>query len=138
MSINRKAIIQGTAVFAVLYFIHLMFLPVLAKSIEHGDGGIVYSVHQVLGILTCLLSGYVAARIAGERGFFYGLNVGALGTVLSALAALLWAAATGAKTPSLGMLPFWIFVNGSLAGFAGMLTMNLGDNAKRQRREKNG
>lgn len=120
MNFNLKAIAVGTAVFAALYFIHLMILPLLIKSLESGGGEVIFAVHQGLGLATCLLSGYIAARIAGRRGFMHGFNVAALGTALSALAAALWSKLTGAPFPGLAMLPFWIFVNGSLAGFAGL------------------
>ena len=126
MNINRKALVQGTGIFIVLYFIHLMMLPMVAKSTQSGNGASAwYGLHQFLGIATCLLSGFVAARIAGERGAFYGFNVGALGTVISALAAMLWSKITGAQFPGLGMLPFWIFVNGFLAAVGGLFALNL-------------
>ncbi len=120
--IHPKPIIVGTAIYALLYFIHIMILPIVSKSLEAGEGGAMFVIHQVLGVATCFVSGYVAARIAGERGFFYGFNVGALGTVLSAVAAAAWSKIMGAALPlGLSTLPFWIFVNGSLAGFAGIL-----------------
>ncbi len=120
-----KPIIVGTAVFALLYVIHIMILPVLGKSLQGGEGGAMFVIHQMLGVATCFVSGYVAARIAGKRGFFYGFNVGALGTVLSALAAVAWSKIMGSTLPlGLSTLPFWIFVNGSLAGFAGLLFTN--------------
>jgi hypothetical protein len=93
-----------------------------------------FAVSQMLGVATCFISGYVSARVAGERGFFYGFNVGALGTVLSALAAAAFSLATGAPLPGLGLraLPFWIFVNGSLAGFAGLVVMDMVEEGKRE------
>ncbi len=129
-NIHPKPILVGTAVFALLYFIHIMILPLLRNSLETGEGGAMFVIHQMLGVATCFVSGYVAARIAGKRGFFYGFNVGALGTVLSALAAVAWSKIMGAGLPGLGLatLPFWIFVNGSLAGFAGLLFTNTADN----------
>ena len=139
MIINRKAIFQGTAIFIVLYFIHLMILPALAKSGQRGeDGAAIFGLHQRLGVATCLISGFFGARIAGERGFFYGFNVGALGTVISALAAILWAALTGAKFPPIGMLPFWIVVNGFLAAFAGLFAVNFGAAAETKDRQPDG
>ena len=42
--------------------------------------------------------------------------------------------ATGANLPGLGiaMLPYWIFVNGSLAGFGGLLVINMVEEGKRE------
>ncbi len=131
---NPKAIIIGTAVFALIYFIHIMILPLLKSSLDMGEGDAMFAVSQMLGVATCFISGYVSARIAGERGFFYGFNVGALGTVLSALAAAAFSLLAGAKLPGMGLrtLPFWIFVNGSLAGFAGLLVTNMIEEGKRE------
>ncbi len=133
-TVNPRAIIIGTAVFALLYVIHILILPLLKNRLDMGEGGSMFAVSQMLGVATCLISGYSAARVSGERGFFYGFNVGALGTVISALAAVVWSMATGAKLPGLGLvtLPYWIFVNGSLAGFAGLLVINMIDEGKRE------
>jgi hypothetical protein len=132
---NPKAILIGTAVFAFIYGIHVMILPLLRDSLDSGEGTAMFFVSQMLGVATCFISGYVSARIAGEHGFFYGFNVGALGTLLSALAAVGFSMLTGAVLPgtSLRALPFWIFVNGSLAGFAGLLINTL-DNAAANRK----
>jgi hypothetical protein len=132
---NPRAIIVGTAVFALIYGVHILILPLLKDSLDVGAGNAMFFVSQMLGVATCFISGYVSARIAGERGFFYGFNVGALGTVLSALAAAAFSLATGARMPGLGLraLPFWIFVNGSLAGFAGLLVINMVEEGKRER-----
>jgi hypothetical protein len=131
---NPKAILIGTAIFAFIYSIHILILPLLKSSLESGDGGPMYFVSQMLGVSTCFISGYVSARIAGERGFFYGFNVGALGTVLSALSAVAFSMLMGAQItgPGLRTLPFWIFVNGSLAGFAGLLVINMIEEGKRE------
>lgn len=133
-TVNTKAILIGTAVFAFLYIVHIMILPLLKNSLDMGDGGAMFAVSQMLGVATCFISGYTAARVAGERGFFYGFNVAALGTVLSAFAAVLFSMATGAHLPGIGLqaLPFWLFVNGSLAGFAGLLVMDMVEEGKRE------
>lgn len=133
-TVNPRAIMIGTAIYAVLYALHILMLPLLQSSLEMGEGGAMFALSQALGVATCFVSGYIAARIAGERGFFYGFNVGALGTVLSALAAVLWSVLLGAKLPGLGLvtLPYWVFVNGSLAGFAGLLVINMIEEGKRE------
>jgi len=132
---NPKAIIIGTAVFALIYCLHILILPLLRFKLEVGDGDAMFAVSQMLGVATCFIPGYISARIAGERGFFYGFNVGALGTVLSALAAVAFSWFTGANLPGSGLhtLPFWIFVNGSLAGFAGLMVINMVEEGKRER-----
>lgn len=133
--IKPRAVVLGTAAFALLYFLHVLILPLLDASIDLGKGGAMMAVSQMLGVATCVIPGYVSARISGERGFFYGFNVGGLGTVLSALAAILWSLATGAMLPGLGLaaLPFWIFVNGSLSGFAGLMATDMIDEGRRER-----
>ena len=133
-TVNPKAILIGTLVFAMIYAVHILILPLLKNSLDMGEGGAMFAVSQMLGIATCFVSGYTAARIAGERGFFYGFNVGAIGTVLSALAAVAFSMVTGAKLPGLGLitLPYWIFVNGSLAGFAGLLVINMVEEGKKE------
>ncbi|MEI7868899.1 MAG: hypothetical protein WCI11_13490 [Candidatus Methylumidiphilus sp.] len=133
-TVNPRAIFIGTAVFALIYAVHILILPLLKNSLDMGEGGAMFAVSQMLGIATCFISGYTSARIAGERGFFYGFNVGAIGTVLSAFAALAFSMLTGAKLPGTGLatLPYWIFVNGSLAGFAGLLVINMVDEGKRE------
>ncbi|MFZ4700202.1 MAG: hypothetical protein ACOYMG_09120 [Candidatus Methylumidiphilus sp.] len=133
-TVNPRAILIGTAVFALIYAVHILILPLLKNSLDMGEGGAMFAVSQMLGIATCFISGYTSARIAGERGFFYGFNVGAIGTVLSAFAALAFSILTGAKLPGTGLatLPYWIFVNGSLAGFAGLLVINMVDEGKRE------
>jgi len=134
---NPKAIIIGTAVFVLIYCIHILILPLLRFKLEMGDGNAMFAVSQMLGVATCFISGYVSASISGERGFFYGFNVGALGTVLTALAAVAFSWLTGAKMPGSGLhtLPYWLFVNGSLAGFAGLLVINMIEEGKREQNQ---
>lgn len=120
--INVRAVVSGTVVFLALYCVHLLFLPMLAQAFAKGDKeSWVFGFHQLLGLATCLASGYVAAVVSGEKGFFYGLGVGVLGTAISGLAAVLWSVTTGAPAPELVRMPFWAMTNGFLAGFAGLL-----------------
>ncbi|HWP01168.1 MAG TPA: hypothetical protein VNL74_11205 [Methylococcus sp.] len=120
--INHKAILFGIALYLLLYGLHIALLPVLAQLLEQGaNASGLYGVHQLLGVATCLGAGYLGGRIADERGFFYGFSIGGLGTIITALAALFWAAITSKPWPSLAMLPFWLVVNGFLAAFAGFL-----------------
>ena len=129
--INVRAVVQGTLVFIALYCIHLLILPWLSKAFAKGDAeSIVFGVHQFLGLATCMASGYVAASVSGKNGFFYGLAVGALGTLISALAAALWSVTMDAPFPELARLPFWMMVNGFLAAFAGLLATYSDDAAE--------
>lgn len=122
MKVNLRAVLQGTLVFIALYCVHLLVLPWVAQAFAKGDdASVMFGIHQFLGLATCLVSGYVAASIAGENGFFYGLGVGALGTLISAVAAVVWSLTMDAPFPVLARLPFWAMVNGFLAGFAGLL-----------------
>lgn len=125
MNFNRRAIIQGTLVFIGLYTLQILLIPLLAKFVEGGWKSVGLSgFRQVLGIAICMVSGYVAARIAGERGFFHGFNVGAFGTLLTALAAVVFSFLFGIQTPFLESLPLWVVVHGFLAGVGGLLTVN--------------
>lgn len=124
-AINRKAIFQGTAVFAGLYILHLVIVPILAQFMEGGwKSPALFGLSQLIGVLTCVAGGFVAGRVAQERGFFYGFNVGALGTILSAAAAALWSLVTGAKLPLLWSLPVMILVNGFIGAVSGIVATN--------------
>ena len=127
MAINRKALLWGTGIFIVLYAIHLLLLPLLVGTEQGGKASdsTLYGIHQFLGLATCLVSGFVAARLAKQNGFLHGFIVGCLGTLVTALAAVLWSLATGAKFPILGTFPFWLLVNGFLSAFAGLMASNL-------------
>ncbi|TAN47276.1 MAG: hypothetical protein EPN21_17890 [Methylococcaceae bacterium] len=128
MNIDRKAIYNGTLVFIGLYTLHILMVPLLTKVFQEGwKSTAVFGISQILGLATCLLAGYVAARTAGERGFFYGFNVGAFGTLLTALGAVVFSFLFGLKFPFLQSLPFWIFANGFLAAVAGIMTTNFAD-----------
>lgn len=126
-NINGRALLWGLAVFVLLYIVHLLLLPVLIGTEQGGkeSDATLYGVHQFLGLATCLVSGFVAARIAGQQGFLHGGVVGILGTFATAFAAMLWSIVTGAKFFGLATLPFWLMVNGFLGAFAGIVATNL-------------
>lgn len=129
-NINIRAVISGTAVFLALYCVHLLFLPMLAEAYAKGDKeSWVFGLHQLLGVATCLGAGYVAALVSGEKGFFYGLGVGVIGTIISAVAAWVWSQVAAAPVPELARLPFWAMINGFLAAFAGLLATYADDAA---------
>jgi hypothetical protein len=125
-NLNGRALGVGVALYLGLYVAHLLLLPVLMSPGADGkpDTGL-YGLGQLLGLATCLLSGFFAGRIAGTQGFVHGLIVGAVGTVITALAALGWGAATGAGLPSVVTLPFWMTVNGFLSAVGGFAAVNV-------------
>lgn len=126
-NIHGPAILRGIAIFLTLYVIHVVLLPQLVgESAVAGDyQGLLYGINQLLGLATCLIPGYAAARIAGHHGFLHGGLVGAISTVLTALMAMAWSIFTGAKFFGLGMLPFWLVINAFLCAFAGILATNM-------------
>ncbi|BBL69903.1 hypothetical protein [Methylogaea oryzae] len=125
MNFNRKAIIQGTLVFIGLYTLQILLIPVLAKFVDGGWKSVGLSgFRQVLGVAICLGAGYVAGRIAGERGFLHGFNAGAFGTLLTAVAAVAFSFMFGIQAPFLDSLPVWVVLHGALAGVGGLMTVN--------------
>lgn len=127
MIINGKALLWGITIFLGLYLFHLVLLPTLigqeAATGEHKE--LLYFVNQALGLATCLVSGFVAARVAGHHGFVHGGIVGGVSTILTALLAMLWAIVTGAKFYGLETLPFWLLINAFLCAFAGLMATNM-------------
>lgn len=125
MNFNRKAIIQGTLVFIGLYTLQILLIPLLAKFVDGGwkNAGL-SGFRQLLGVAICLGAGYVAGRVAGERGFLHGFNVGAFGTLLTAVAAVVFSFVFGIQAPFLDSLPLWVVLHGALAGVGGLLTVN--------------
>lgn len=125
MNLNREALVKGTLVFLGLYTLHLISVPLLTRAFEGGwKSSALFGLSQIIGVATCLVAGYVAARIAGEKGFMYGFNVGALGTLITALGAIVFSFLFKVKFPLLDRLPFWLMVNGFLAAFGGIMTTN--------------
>lgn len=127
VKVNQKAILWGVGVFSTLYVLHLLLLPLLVGTEDGGKSSdpVLYGIHQLLGLSTCLVGGFVAARIAGGLGFLHGLIVGMGGTLLSIVAATLWALVAGGSVPNAATLPFWMMVNGFLGAFGGLVAANL-------------
>jgi hypothetical protein len=127
MMIDGKALRWGILIFLGLYMIHVVLLPILvgqnAAFSEYKE--VLYFLNQALGLATCLISGFVAARVAGHHGFIHGGIVGGVSTILTALLAMLWAIITGAKFFGLETLPFWVVINGFLCAFAGLIATNM-------------
>jgi len=125
--IHGRALVRGIGLFIVLYMIHVILLPKLIGE-EAATGeyqGLLYGINQALGLATCLIPGFVAAKIAGHLGFIHGGLVGGISTIVTALIAMIWAIATGAKFFGLETLPFWLVINMFLSAFAGLLATNM-------------
>ncbi|MEY2697487.1 MAG: hypothetical protein RL333_1625 [Pseudomonadota bacterium] len=125
--INGRALMRGIVLFLVLYMIHVVFLPQLVgeQAVTGEYQGLLYGINQALGLATCLIPGFLAAKIAGHHGFIHGGLVGGISTILTALIAMLWAIATGSKFFGLETLPFWLVINMFLSAFAGLIATNL-------------
>lgn len=127
MEINGKALLWGIGIFVAIYVLHIVLLPSLIgkEAAESENQGLLYAINQALGLATCLVSGFVAAKKADHHGFVHGGIVGFVSTILTALMAMLWSIVTGAKFAGLATLPFWLVVNGFLCAFAGLLATNM-------------
>ena len=127
MEINGKALLWGIGIFVAIYVLHIALLPLLIgkEAAASENQGLLYAINQGLGLATCLVSGFVAAKKADHHGFVHGGIVGFVSTILTALMAMLWSIVTGAKFAGLATLPFWLVVNGFLCAFAGLLATNM-------------
>ncbi|MGH8614956.1 MAG: hypothetical protein ACREYF_23780 [Gammaproteobacteria bacterium] len=120
---NPKALGYGVLVFAALYAAHLFIVPIATKVFSDTEPfSALWILNQVLGFATVGVSGFVAGRIAGERHFFHGALVGALGTVASAVAAAIMAFFTSQKMPALASVIPWLVTNGFLSGIGALLS----------------
>lgn len=123
--IDRVAIYKGTAVFAGLYILHIVLVPLLVRYMEGGwKSASLFGLSQVVGVLTCVGGGYVAGCVAGERGFLHGFNVGALGAVLSLVASSLWSLVVDLPMPRAWTLPLMILFNGFIGALGGIVATN--------------
>lgn len=123
--LNRKAIVYGVLIYLALYGAHLLIIPVFAKLTDDREAfSFLWILNQFLGIATVGVSGFLAGRMAGERLFTHGFSVGALGTVISAIAALLVSLFTARESPSIDAVVGWLATNGALSGVAAMLSKN--------------
>jgi cyanate permease len=127
MELNGKALTWGIGLFMILYVVHIVLLPqLLGEAAATGDNaGILYTINQALGLGTCLIPGFIAAKKAGHHGFLHGGVVGGVSTVLTALLAMIWAIVTGGKFFGLETLPFWLVINAFLGAFAGLIATNM-------------
>ena len=121
--LRQKALLYGIATFAAFYTAHLMIVPLFAGIVDKpGTSTSLYILHQVLGLATVIVSGYVAGAVAGARRFLHGFTVGAAGTLLSALAAywVNWLSRNGASP--IANLFLWLPVNGFLSGLGALFS----------------
>jgi hypothetical protein len=123
-NLNLKAVIYGVLTFLGLYFINILVSQLLLSAISPmAAGGTNYAymfLSQLMGVAVLLVPGFVAGRIATERGFTHGAVTGAIGTLLTALAALIVAFFRSRGIPISGTLFFWLIMNSMLCGFGGM------------------
>lgn len=127
MKFSNKAILLGTVAYILIYVVHVLLLPLLVnpETMSKESAGVFYFIHQFIGLCSLLLAGFIAARVAGENGFLHGFVVGMGGTIVTLLAAVLWAKVGGAPQPPVDTLPFWLLVNGFLAAFGGLIAANM-------------
>jgi cyanate permease len=127
MEINGRALVWGIGVFLAIYVLHISLLPTLVgkEAAESENQGLLYAINQVLGLATCLVSGFIAAKKAAHHGFVHGGIVGFISTILTALMAMLWSIITGAQFAGLATLPFWLVINAFLCAFAGLIATNM-------------
>ncbi len=120
---NKKAIAVGVAIFAGLYVFHALAIPLLVGFTDKNilSGSLIWLAHQLLGLLTCVVAGFVSGRISGESGFKHGFIVGMLGTVLSALLASMMPVSPASSYPLGVRVIAWFIVNGALTGIAGLI-----------------
>lgn len=123
LSLNGRALLWGIGLFMLLYTLHVLLLPILVGERVSGSEyqGLLYGINQLLGISTCFVPGFVCGKISGRMGFVHGAIVGGVGTILTALLAMLWSLATGARFFGLAMIPFWLLINIFLSAFAGFI-----------------
>jgi hypothetical protein len=123
-NLNLKAVIYGVLTFVGLYFINIFVAQWLSSATSPMAGGgtnyVYMFLSQLMGVIILLVPGFLAGRIATERGFAHGAVTGAIGTLLTALAAVIVALFRSKGIPISGTLFFWLVMNSMLCGFGGM------------------
>ncbi len=134
---DKKAIIWGLATFAGLYVFHAAVIPFLVNMTDRNviSGSLIWSLHQLLGLLTCVIAGIVSGRIAADAGFKHGFIVGMLGTLLSAALASMMPVSPVSSYPLGVKVVSWLLVNGAITGLAGIFGVNIA--TKKNQNEKN-
>lgn len=123
---NKKAIMVGVATFTLLYIFHALLIPFLANAADKSivSGTLIWLVHQVSGILTCAIAGFISGRLSGKLGFKHGFIVGMLGTILSAFLAAIMPISPASSFPLGVRVIAWLMVNGVITGLAGIFGAN--------------
>jgi hypothetical protein len=120
-NLNLKAVTYGVLTYVGLYFIDILVVQLLSSAMAAGGTNYAYMfLSQLMGVAIILVPGFLAGRIATERGFAHGAVTGAIGTLLTALAALIVALFRSRGIPISGTLFFWLIMNSILCGFGGM------------------
>jgi hypothetical protein len=120
--VDKKAIIWGLATFAGLYVFHAVVIPFLVNISDRNiiSGSLIWSLHQLLGLLICVIAGFISGYIAGDGGFKNGFIVGMLGTLLSAALASMMPVSPVSSYPLGVKVVSWLLVNGVITGLAGI------------------
>jgi putative membrane protein (TIGR04086 family) len=133
--IDRRAVMKGVIVFTGLLLAYILLgfvFTTVAKQLGEKSGtlGVVLTFSErLLWIVSVMVPGAVAGRVAGKHFFLHGALVGIIGSVISVLFLLLWSLATGARFPMDSSLLVKFLVTVFLCGFGGMVSERRGDQA---------
>ena len=133
--IDRRAVMKGVIVFTGLLLAYILLgfvVTTVAKQLGEKSGtlGVVLTFSErLLWIVSVMVPGAVAGRVAGKHFFLHGALVGIIGSVISVLFLLFWSLATGARFPMDSSLLVKFLVTVFLCGFGGMVSERRGDQA---------
>jgi hypothetical protein len=133
--IDRRAVMKGVIVFTGLLLAYILLgfvFTTVAKQLGEKSGtlGVVLTFSErLLWIVSVMVPGAVAGRVAGKHFFLHGALVGIIGSVISVLFLLFWSLATGARFPMDSSLLMKFLVTVFLCGFGGMVSERRGDQA---------
>lgn len=125
--IDRRAVMKGMIVFTGLLLAYILLgfvFTTVAKQLGEKSGtlGIVLTLSgRLLWIVSVMVPGAVAGRVAGKHFFLHGALVGIIGSVISVLFLLFWSLATGARFPMDSSLLVKFLATVLLCGFGGMV-----------------
>lgn len=124
LDLNFKAIGYGALAFLGCYFANLLLLPLLLSGANalasEGANYVFWFLKQIIGIAVLFIPGFLAGRIAAQRGFTHGIITGVIGTFLTALAATLVSLLRSRGIPISGTILFWLVTNAAISGLGGM------------------
>jgi putative membrane protein (TIGR04086 family) len=133
--IDRRAVMKGVIVFTGLLIAYILLglvFTTIAKQLGEKSGtlGVVLTFSErLLWIVSVMVPGAVAGRVAGKHFFLHGALVGIVGSVISVLFLLFWSLTTGAPSPMDSSLLLKFLATVFLCGFGGMVSERRGDQA---------